>query len=126
MKLVKAYLLNEETLSELKFGSDLTKTQLTQVEQMLMSHSQCFALTLGDVGRTPIIKHHIRLKPGAKLVYRPGFKRFSQAELQFIKSEIQKQLAGGIIREVDGPWCAFVTLAMKKMGNTVFVWRTLV
>ena len=40
MKLVKAYLLNEETLSELKFGTDLTKTQLTQVKQMLMSHSQ--------------------------------------------------------------------------------------
>ena len=32
MKLVKAYLLNEETLSELKFRSDLTKIQLTQVK----------------------------------------------------------------------------------------------
>ena len=43
MKLVKAYLLNEETLNELRFGGDLTKTQLTQVKQMLISHSQCFA-----------------------------------------------------------------------------------
>ena len=39
-KLIKAYLLNEETLEELKFGADLTKDQLPQVKQMLMSHSQ--------------------------------------------------------------------------------------
>ena len=77
---------------------------------MLMSHSQCFALSLNDVGRTTIIEHHIRLKPGARPVYRPGFKRFSQPELQFIENEIQKQLAAGIIREEDGPWCAPVTL----------------
>ena len=57
---------------------------------MLMSHSQCFAQTLNDVGRTTIIEHHIRLKPNNRLVYRPGFKRFSQPELQFIEGEIQK------------------------------------
>ena len=50
MKLVKAYLLNDETLNELKFGGDLTEAQFTQVKQMLISHSQCFALTLGDAG----------------------------------------------------------------------------
>ena len=32
MEFVKTYLFNEETLSELKFGGDLTKTQLTQVK----------------------------------------------------------------------------------------------
>ena len=58
MKLVKAYLLNEETLSELKFGVELTEDQAAQVKRMLMSHSQCFALTLGDVGRTTVIEHH--------------------------------------------------------------------
>ena len=87
---------------------------------MLMSHSQCFALTLGDVGRTTVIEYHIRLKPNAKLVYCPRFKRYSQPELQFIKGEIQKQLAAGIIRDVDGPWCAPVTLAMKKNGKYHF------
>ena len=79
-----------------------------------------FRLKLGDVGRTTIIEHHIRLKPGAKPVYRPGFKRFSQPELQFTEREIHKQLAAGIIREVDGPWCALVTLAMKKNGKYRF------
>ena len=83
-KLVKAHLLNEATLEELEFGVELTKDQLSRVKQMLMSHSRCFVLTLNDVGRTTIIEHHIRLKPNARLVYRPGFKRFSQPELQFI------------------------------------------
>ena len=87
---------------------------MLQVKQMLMSHSRCFAQTLSDVGRTDIIEHHIRLKPDARPVYRPGFKRFSQPELQFIEKEIQKQLVAGIIREEDGPWCAPVTLGMKK------------
>ena len=80
-KLVKAYLLNEETLAELKFGVKLTKDQLSRVKQILMSHSQCFTLTLNDIGRTTIIEHHIRLKPNARPVYRLGFKRFSQLEL---------------------------------------------
>ena len=119
-KLVKAHLLNEATLGELEFGAELTKGQLSRVKQMLMSHSQCFAQTLNDVGRTTIIEHHIRLKPNARPVYRPGFKRFSQPELQFIEKEVQKQLAAGIIREEDGPWCAPVTLGMKKNGNYRF------
>ena len=119
-KLVRAHLLNEATLEELNFGVELTKDQLSRVKQMLMSHSQCFALSLNDVGRTTIIEHHIRLKPGARPVYRPGFKRFSQPELQFIESEIQKQLTAGIIREEDGPWCAPVTLGMKKNGKYRF------
>ena len=115
-KLIKVHLLNEETLEELKFGTELTKGQLSQVKQMLMSHSRCCALTLNDVGRTIVIKHHIRLKPNARPVYHPGFKGLSQPELQFVEEEIQKQLVAGIIREVDEPWCAPVTLAMKKMG----------
>ena len=119
-KLIRAYLLNEETLEELRYGAELTEDQLSRVKRMLMSHRQCFALTLNDVGRTTIIEHHIRLKPNARPVYRPGFKRFSQPKLQFIEGEIQKQLAAGIIREVDGPWCVLVTLAMKKNGKYRF------
>ena len=61
---------------------------------MLISHSQCFALALGDVGRTTIIEHHIRLKPSAKLVYSPRFKRFSQPELPFIEREIHIATCG--------------------------------
>ena len=72
---------------------------------MLISHLQCFALTLNDVGSF--------VRP----VYRPGFKRFSQSGLQFVEGEIQKQLVAGIIQEVDGLWCAPVTLAMKKNGK---------
>ena len=119
-KLVKAHLLNEATLGELEFGAELTKGQLSRVKQMLMSHNRCFAQTLSDVGRTIIIEHHIRLKPNARSVYRPGFKRFSQPELWFIEKEVQKQLVAGIIREEDGPWCAPVTLGMKKNGNYRF------
>ena len=69
---------------------ELTKDQLSRVKQMLMSHSRCFAQTLSDVGRTDIIEHHIRLKSDARPVYHPGFKRFSQPELQFIEKEVQK------------------------------------
>ena len=119
-KLVKAHLLNEATLEELEFGAELTKDQLLRVKQMLMSHSRCFAQTLSDVGRTDIIEHHIRLKPDARPVYRPGFKRFSQPELQLIEKEVEKQLVAGIIREEDGPWCAPMTLGMKKNGNYRF------
>ena len=119
-KLVKAHLLNEATLEELEFRAELTKDQLLRVKQMLMSHSRCFAQTLSDVGRTNIIEHHIRLKPDARPVYRPGFKRFSQPELQFIEKEVQKQLVARIIWEENGPWCAPVTLGMKKNGNYRF------
>ena len=93
--LVKAHLLNEATLEELEFGVELTKDQLSRVKQMLMSHSRCFALTLNDVGRTTIIEHHIRLKPNARPVYRPGFKRFSQPELQFIERRFRSSLQLG-------------------------------
>ena len=107
-------------MGELKFGVELTKDQLSRVKQMLMSHSHCFAQTLNDVGCTTIIEHDFRLKPNARPVYRPGFKRFSQPKLQFIEGEIQKQLIAGIIREEDGPWCAPVALGMKKNGKYQF------
>ena len=67
---------------------------------MLMLHNQCFAQPFSDVGRTTII--NIRLKPNARPMYRPGFKRFNQPELQFIEKEVQKQLVARIIREEDG------------------------
>lgn len=87
MNLTRVFLLNKEVLTELRFGDSLTEIQLTKVKQMLMSHSQCLALTLDDVGWTTTIKYNIQLKPKAKLVYRPIFERFSQPELHSSKKK---------------------------------------
>ena len=50
----------------------------------------------------------------------PDSRDLVKLSFNFIENEIHKQLAAGIIREEDGPWCGPVTLGMKKNGNYHF------
>ena len=91
----RAFFLAEGDLGNLHIGTNLQPGQVEEVKDLLMKYRKCFATTLEDVGRTTLLKHQIRLKPDARPVYRPGFKRFSQPELRFIEEEVRKQLEAG-------------------------------
>ena len=106
--------------AEFQISDDLSQESRKELIDLLERYRSTFATVLSDVGRTNLIEHHIRVPPGTRPIYRPGVKRFSQPELKFIEQELQKQLEAGIIRENDGPWCAPVTLAMKKNGKYRF------
>ena len=107
-------------LDELSYGKGLTEEQKSDLKGVLAKHEDCFATSLTDIEQTSLVEHHIRVPPGTSPVYRPGFKRFSQPELEFIQRELDTQLKAGVIRENDGPWCAPVTLALKKSGKYRF------
>ena len=102
--------------SEFNIGSSLTAAERSKVMELLHRHPTVFATELDHLESTDLIEHQIRVKPDVRPVYRPGNKRFAQPELKFIKEEVERQLKAGIIREHDGPWCAPVTLGLKKSG----------
>ena len=66
---------------------------------------------------TDFVEHTIELKEGAKPYYAGGVKRFAPAELEFIKGDLKRELEAGKIIQLDGDWCAPITLAKKKDGS---------
>lgn len=114
---IKSLVLEVDQLEELDLSPDLTGTQREQAKALLWEFRDHFASTLEELGNTDVVEHEINLKPGAKPFYCPGIKRFSPKELEFIRADVEKELSAGKIIEYDGPWCAPITLAMKKEGT---------
>lgn len=114
--LERIHLIGEFDLEGMDIDPALTDCEKAQVKEVLWEHREVFATSLSDLAQTDLVTHRINLKPGARPHYNPGFKRFSRPEAEFIRAEVEKQLAAGVIRENDGPWCAPVTLGVKKGG----------
>ena len=113
----QALQLRVEQMEEIDLSPDLTTAQQEQAKALLWEYRDCFANNLEELGNTDIVEHEINLKPGAHPFYCPGIKHFAPKELEFIRADVEKELAAGKIVEFDGPWCAPITLAMKKEGT---------
>ena len=77
--------------SEFNIGASLTTAQRRKVMELLSRYPTVFATELNHLESTDLIEHQIRVRPGARPVYRPGNKRFAQPELKFIKEEVERQ-----------------------------------
>jgi hypothetical protein len=111
-------LLEEKPKPKVTESADLTCEQQQKLDQFLAENVILFAQDENDLGRTTVVQHHI--DTGDKLPIRQRYYRASQAEKQFIESEIRRMLRQGLIRTSDSPWASPVVLVMKKNGKRRF------
>ena len=109
--------LRVDQLEEIDINPDLTNEQRVKVNDLLWEYRDCFANSLEELGSTHMVEHEINLKPDARPYYCPRTKRFAPKELDFLREDIERELSAGKIIEFDGPWCAPITLAIKKEGS---------
>ncbi|XP_078797929.1 uncharacterized protein LOC144989406 [Oryzias latipes] len=92
--------------------SHLTKTQETQIQQVLQAVPSLFR---GKPGRTNLTKHAIRLKDNRPIRQRPY--RVPQQFVGRLGEEITNMQELGVIEPSDSEWCSPMILLPKKDGS---------
>eukprot|EP00210_Caulerpa_lentillifera_P008735 g8332.t1 len=103
---------------ELNIGEGLNTEQAQQLSNLIETYDDVFAFELEDLHTpTNLVEHRIHLMENARPRHFRGHRRFSPAEKSFINSEVQRQLAAGVIVRSSSPWASPLTLVRKASGE---------
>ena len=97
------------------FSSSLNEDQRRQAKALLLSHSDLFAQSKLDRGKTHLVKHKIDTGGHAPIKQRP--RRLPLAKRKVEREEIDKMLETGVIESSCSPWASPVVLVTKKDGS---------
>ncbi|MEL7521519.1 MAG: reverse transcriptase family protein, partial [Cyanobacteria bacterium J06553_1] len=89
-----------------------------ELDRLLKRFRNSIALGGDDLGRTNVLKHRIKLKPGTSPVYIPAY-RFPHSRKEAIKTIVQDLKAKGVIEDSESPWNFPLILVPKKTNE----WR---
>jgi len=92
--------------------SELDEEQRAKVEALLMRHRKILSTGDHDIGRTPLVEHHIDTRDARPI--RQPLRKQAFAHTKFIKEETDKMLQHGIIEPAASPWASNVVLVKKK------------
>lgn len=107
----------DEKGNTVNFGDNLTKSQISDVKQLMRKYNNVFAYN-GQIGRTDLTEHRIELIEGAKPIAEP-LRRHAEVEKLAVKEQVADMLKKGIIEESKSPWASAYVLVRKKNGT----WR---
>ncbi len=98
--------------------SDLNPAQKDSLNYLIHQYTDVFAKDDFDLGRTPLIKHHIDTGTNAPVCSQSH--RIPEAQKPIIKQHIDKMLQHGIISPstTTSPWSSPVVLIKKKLSNS--------
>jgi hypothetical protein len=108
-------LSQEQPGNEFDIDPTLPEQQREAMIELLNNNSDVFATTLEALEECTVAKHEIITSheyPIKQRPYRPG-----SAKEQFIKEEIERMLAAGLIRSSRSPWASPVVVVAKKNGK---------
>ena len=89
----------------------------TEAKEMLKRNTKTFSKNDLDMGRTNLVKHHIKLTDPFKEAYR----RIPPQMYDEVKAHIQEMLDLGAIRPSNSPSASAIVLVRKKDGRLRFV-----
>jgi hypothetical protein len=113
---VKDYFYQYEEIEKGKFHTgNLDKYQQQQFQKLMEKYQDLFACDPDDFGRTSVITH--RIDTGEASPIKQRFYRTSYQNQLFIKEEIQRLLAAGLIRPSKSQWTSPVVVVEKKNGK---------
>jgi hypothetical protein len=97
---------------------NLTKQQQEELQDFLFEYNHMFADDECDMGETYHVEHTIpTFSPFP--IFQPK-RSYSEENSKFIKEEVQRMLAAGIIRESHGDWSSPPVIVSKKNGKKRF------
>ena len=105
----------EERLYGIKFGDQLTPTQIAEMKAVLRKHSGVFSWHKYDLGRTHLVELEIDTGDSPPVASRPY--RMSRREQELERLEVQRMLRAGIIEPSDSPWASPLCMVPKKSAD---------
>lgn len=98
----------------------LTPEQRRQLEHLLVSYADVFANPDRPPPSSNLTPYEIPLVPDAQPVRVPPRHRWSPAEARQVQEEVDRMLAGGVIRRSHSPWSSPIVLVRKQDNSLRF------
>ena len=89
-----------------------------EAKEMLKRNAKVFSKTDMDMGRTNLVKHHIKLTD--PVPFKEAYRRIPPQIYDEVKAHIQEMLDLGAIRPSNSPWASAIVLVRKKDGRLRF------
>ena len=89
-----------------------------EANEMLKRNAKVFSKTDMDMGRTNLVKHHIKLTD--PVPFKEAYRRIPPQMYDEVKAHIQEMLDLGAIRPSNSPWASAIVLVRKKDGRLRF------
>ena len=89
-----------------------------EAKEMLKRNTKVFSKTDMDMGRTNLVKHHIKLTD--PVPFKEAYRRIPPQMYDEVKAHIQEMLSLGAIRPSNSPWASAIVLVRKKDGRLIF------
>lgn len=93
-------------------NSNISPTQLSQIQSLLNDNSDIFSLNDNDLGYTNLVKHRIELND--EVPFKQRHRRIPPSMYQELRAHLQGLLDQSVIRKSHSPWCSNVVLVRKK------------
>jgi transposase InsO family protein len=105
-------------ISELNFGSQLTKEEIDKFKEMIFKYRHVFSWCDYDIGKTNVMKHGIDTGD-ARPIKSHAYKQPAHLRTE-IDKQIEEMLEHGIIEPSKSPWASPIILVKKKNGQYRF------
>ena len=89
-----------------------------EAKEMLKRNAKVFSKDDMDMGRTNLVKHHIKLTD--PVPFKEAYRRIPPQMYDEAKAHIQEMLDLGAIRSSNSPWASAIVLVRKKDGRLRF------
>ena len=89
-----------------------------EAKEMLKRNAKVFSKIEMDIGRTNLVKHHIKLTD--PFPFEEAYRRIPPQMYDEVKAHIQEMLNLGAIRPSNSPWASAIVLVRKKDGRLRF------
>ena len=86
--------------------------------EMLKRNAKVFSKDDMDMGRTNLVKHHIKLTD--PVPFKEAYRRIPPQMYDEVKTHLQEMLDLGAIRPSNSPWASAIVLVRKKDGRLRF------
>ena len=110
-----SWILNLIDLSGLE---DWPEKLQQEAKEMLKRNAKVFSKDDMDMGRTNLVKHHIKLTDPVPL--KEAYRRIPPQMYDEVKTHLQEMLDLGAIRPSNSPWASAIVLVRKKDGRLRF------
>lgn len=96
----------------------LTEEQFLRVQQVIGKWEHIFSKSSVDIGRTDLIKHHIKLNDDQP--FKQAYRRIPPSMYEEVRQHLREMVDCGAIRESKSPYCSNIVLVRKKNNSLRF------
>ena len=89
-----------------------------EAKEMLKRNAKVFSKNDMDMGRTNLVKHHVKLTD--PVPFKEAYRRIPPQMYDEVKTHLQEMLDLGAIRPSNSPWASAIVLVRKKDGRLRF------